>query len=628
MAARYRPCGVILARSTTNPGDLGVPRHLDLADDATAAREGMAWLEKLWARDDVRDALSLASPALCERVGELLAGGPGTARTRDLRRAVLSVAFYMLRWQQRVTPFGLFAGILPAGTGPTAASIGTRHRVTACPDAEWISALADGLDQVPGLRPGLTVVASSLATVRDGRLVVPCFAEPDRRGQAVLPPAREASVRWTRPVQAAVEIAVTAVRVADLTAMIADRFPAAGPDAISVLVDGLIDGGFLITRLHPPMTANDPLSWMITALRDADPGGTPGIAARLKALELVSGQVAASNRCGDPDEGARLRASAAARMRDLASSAGHPLAVDVRLDGHVTLPGAVLEEAALAADVLLRLTTRPFGSPAWADYHARFRDRYGPGAVVGVRDLVADSGLGYPDGYLGTPRQRPLWRMLTHRDAALLAMIQQAVLAGNAEIRLTDADVTALTYGDQAGIVPPQRAEIGVSLHARSAAELDRGDFELRVVAVPRAPTSMAGRFAGLLTDSERRQLAAPFSDGDAMTVQLSFPPRRARAGNLVRVPPLAPVLALGEYPASEAATVSLDELAVTADATQMYLVHRPTGRRVAPVIPHALELTLLTPPLARFIAEVADARTARLGPLDLGAARALPYVC
>lgn len=144
MAARYRPCGVVLARSTTSPGELGIPRHLDLADDAVVAREGMAWLEKLWARDDVRDAITLASPVLCERVSGLLAGGPGPARTRDLRRAVQSVASYMLRWQQRVTPFGLFAGVLPAGTGPASASIGTRHRVTARADAGWISALAEG----------------------------------------------------------------------------------------------------------------------------------------------------------------------------------------------------------------------------------------------------------------------------------------------------------------------------------------------------------------------------------------------------------------------------------------------------------------------------------------------------
>jgi thiopeptide-type bacteriocin biosynthesis protein len=630
MAARYRHCGIVLARSTTDPGDLDIPRYLDPADDDGILGEGRAWLEKLWARDDARDALTLASPALCERVSGLLAGDPGQAAIQDLRRAVLSVASYMLRWQGRVTPFGLFAGILPVTTGPAVAAIGTRHRAVARADCEWVAALTAGLGQVPGLRPALEVIASNLAFVRDGRLVLPRPAGPGTPGTTAVPvPAREASVRWTPPVQAAIEIAATAVRVADLTARLASRFRTAGRDAVSTLVNGLIDGGFLITSLDPPMTAGDPLACVTAALREADAAGAAGLAPRLHALEQVSGQILVSSRCGDPEESARLRGAVAARMRALAPAPRHPLAVDVRLDGHVTLPEAVLDEAATAAGVLLRLTTRPFGSPAWLDYHARFRERYGPGAVISVRDLIADSGLGFPDGYLGTPRQRPLWRMLTDRDAAFLALIQQAALAGSEEIRLTDADIQALTSGDETAVVAPQRAEIGVSLHARSATAIDRGDFEIRVVAVPRAPTSMAGRFAHLLTAAERDQLAATFQAGDgSLAVQLSFPPRRPRAANVARVPPLAAdVIALGEHPAGGTATVSVDDLAVTADATQMYLVHQPDGRRVVPVIPHALELTVLTPPLARFIAEVADARTARLGPLDLGAARALPYV-
>ena len=627
MAARYRPCGIVLLRSNTDPGDLDIPRHLDLSDDDAVAAEGRAWLEKLWARGDVRGALAVASPALCERVAELLAANSGSARPQDLRRVIRSVASYLLRWHRRVTPFGLFAGVLPVTIGPAAARIGTRHRVVTRADAEWVAALTARLGKLPGLRPSLTVVASNLSFVRDGRLVTGLDAGP--AGSGIAGPAREASVRWTPPVQAATEIANAPVLVADLAAQLAARFPSAGQSAISHLVDGLIDGSFLVTSLDPPATADDPLAWVIAALSWARASGTAAVSPWLHALEQVSAQIATCNHCGAPKEATRAREAVAAQMRALAPTARHLLAIDVRLDGNVTVPSAVLDEAAAAADVLLRLTTRPFGSPAWLDYHARFLLRHGPGTAVAVRDLVADSGLGYPDGYIGTPRQRPLWRMLTDRDAVLLGLIQQAALTSSKEIRLTEADITALTICDQATIVPPQRAEIGVSLHASSPAALDRGDFELRVVAVPRAPTSMAGRFAHLLTSAELDQLAATFQDDDAtMAVQLSFQPGRLRARNVVRVPPIAPsVLPLGEHPPHDAATVSLDDLAVAADATQMYLVHRPTGRRVVPVIPHALELTLLTPPLVRFIAEVASARTAALGPFDHGAARVLPYI-
>jgi lantibiotic biosynthesis protein len=97
MTVRYQHHGVALARSTTDPGDLGIPRDLDPADDAAVLGEGRAWLEKLWSRDDVRDALALASPALHGKVTELLAAAPGPGRSREHRSAVLSVAAYMMR---------------------------------------------------------------------------------------------------------------------------------------------------------------------------------------------------------------------------------------------------------------------------------------------------------------------------------------------------------------------------------------------------------------------------------------------------------------------------------------------------------------------------------------------------
>ena len=138
-----------------------------------------------------------------------------------------------------------------------------------------------------------------------------------------------------------------------------------------------------------------------------------------------------------------------------------------------------------------------------------------------------------------------------------------------------------------------------------------------------RSPTS-------LLSESERDALAGTWSaepGEDVLTVQLSFPPRLPQSGNVVRIAPLvSDLLPLGEHPASGNA-IRIDDLAVTADAVQMYLVHLPTGRRVTAFIPHALDLPRHTPPLARFIAEVAEARSAAFGPFDLGATRVLPYV-
>ncbi|CAL9577257.1 hypothetical protein SUDANB95_04921 [Actinosynnema sp. ALI-1.44] len=632
VSTRYRHTGLVLVRATTDPGDLDPPTHLDLFDPVAVQQEGRAWLAKVWARQEVHEALQLASPALSARIDQLLDEGAGPRPVKELRRAIASVASYLLRWQRRATPFGLFAGVTAAAIGPATGEVGDEHRAVLRADAEWTTTLVDRLERHPGLRPRLTVVADSARIVRDGRVIVHRRAEV---GASTPGPLRESSVRLNRPVQFALTAAASPIRFDALAAEMTARFPSASLDKIHTLLHGLVDAGVLITSLRPPMTTIDALSHLVHTLRATGGEDLPDVAGLLRELDGVRACLARHNSATDGERAVQIRSPLAVKMTDLVPSAGHVFAADVRLDARIAVPEQVLAEAAVAAGVLLRVSTQPFGSAAWLDYHARFRAHYGPGALVPVRELVADSGLGYPAGYLGAPRARPAWRMLTERDAALMALIQQATVDGAEEIALTDADIEALTVGEHADVVAPQRIELGVAVCASSTRALDRGDFQLRVTAAPRTPTSMAPRFAYLLEDADRARLASTYSTGaetaaqdGTITVQLSFPPRRPHNENVVRVPPLLPnVIPISEHPDPRLRVVSVDDLAVTADADQMYLVQRSTGRRVIPRIPHALDTTVQSPPLVRFLAEVADARNAVFRGFDLGAARTLPYV-
>ena len=621
----YQHTGLVLVRTTTDPGDLEPP-SFNLSDPAALGYEGRAWLAKMWARADLREALHVASPTLSVRIDQLLNADADSAAVTSLRRAISSTASYVLRWQRRVVPFGLFAGVTTAAIGPAAATVGTGHRVLVRVDAEWLTTLIDRIERHPSLRPRLTVITNNDGFVRDGRWIVAGRCELGARTPG---PLQEISVRHTRPVRVALaEAATTPIRFGMLTERLISRFPTASPEKILTFLTGLIDQGSLITSLRPPTTAADPLKHVIGALRAADAERLPDLAALLRQLDDINDQLARHNAGMESQVAAALRASAVVQMTTLAPGTGPVLAVDVRPDAQITIPEQVLHEAERAASVLLRLSTTPFGTAAWLDYHARFRARYGPGALVPVRELVADSGLGYPSGYLGAPRARPAWRMLTERDAALLAMIQQSVFDGTDEIELTDADIDALTVGEHADVVPPQRVELGVTVHAVSAEALDAGEFRLQVTAAPRAHTSMAGRFTPLLGDVDRRRLAASYGSdsADTVAVQLSFRPRRPHNENVVRVPQMLPdLVSLAEHP--DSTVIRMEDLAVTADAAQMYLVQRSTGRRVIPRIPHALDTRAQTPPLARFLAEVADARSAVFGPFDPGAARTLPYI-
>ncbi|VVJ22645.1 Lanthionine biosynthesis protein LanB [Amycolatopsis camponoti] len=642
VSPRYQHAGILLARVTTDPGDLDPPTQLNPADAAAVEQEGRAWLAKVWARPEVRDAVALASPVLGARVDRIVSDGAIGGTVKELRRAVVSVASYLLRWQRRSTPFGLFAGVGIVDIGPARSAVGTRHRAVARVDGDWLTALIDRLERHPALRRRLTVVVDDARIVRDERVIVHRRAGV---GAATPGPLRESSVRLTRPVRFALAAAGAPTRFDTLADRMTGEFPSASPGKIDALLHGLVNAGALITSLRPPMTSVDTVSHLIDALRAAEADTLDDVAAVLRDLDALNVDLARHNRVEDPDQVRDIRVAIAIRMRALVPDARDVLAVDVRLDAAITLPARVLYEATQAATVLLQTTTQPFGTAAWLDYQARFLARYGPGALVPVRDLIAESGLGYPAGYLGAPRARPAWRALTDRDAALLALIQQATLSGAQEIELTDSDVEALTVGEHADTNPPQRIELGVAVHATSTAAIDRGEFQLQVMAAPRAYTSMAGRFADLLDDVDQARLVATYSAPQSpshqdvpataamnvVAVQLSFPPRRPHNENVARVPPqLDNVVSLSEHPdpmRPDLTAIGVDDLAVTADAEQLYLVQLSTGRRVVPRIPHALDTSVQSPPLARFLAEVADARSAVFRGFDLGAARVLPYV-
>ncbi|MGH3938719.1 MAG: lantibiotic dehydratase, partial [Pseudonocardiaceae bacterium] len=318
VSPRYQHTGLVLARVTTDPGDLDPPTHLNPADPAAVEQEGRAWLAKVWARPEVRDALALASPVLGARLDQIRGDGTAPHTAKELRRAVVSVASYMLRWQRRATPFGLFTGVGAVGVGPTMADVGTRHRAAARVDGEWLTTLIDRLERHPDLRPRLTVVVDDARIVRDGRVIVHRRAEV---GASTPGPLRESSVRLIRPVRFVLAAAGSPIRFDTLADQMTAEFPSASPGKIDALLHGLLDAGVLITSLRPPMTSVDALSHLIGALRAARADTIGDVAVHLHDLDAISADLARHNHTSDPDLAREIRAAVAARMSALVPGA-------------------------------------------------------------------------------------------------------------------------------------------------------------------------------------------------------------------------------------------------------------------------------------------------------------------
>ncbi|MFE2097905.1 lantibiotic dehydratase [Streptomyces sp. NPDC059468] len=615
--ADYQWQGAAMLRATTNPGQADVPRALDL-DDVSVTR---TWLNRIWQRKRVRSVLELASPVLSDAITAVVQGRQ--TDPRHVRRTALSTVSYLLRWQHRPTPLGLFAGTAPVSVGPRA-SVRWRDkpRATVRPDAEWVTDVVLRLQRSPELLKRLPLVANNAARIRGDRLVAP---GPPADGYALLLAPVEVSVRNARPVAAAMDPAQAPISYGDLHAHLHASFPQATAEKIDALLTSLVEQQFLITSLWAPMTTVDAFTHLCRELERHQADSVPDVRDLVHALYAVREDVSSlqPTLC---DTGV---STVAARMRALTSVTPTPLLIDTALDCEVQLPQTVIAEVQAAVTALYRTTPQPYGYLHWRDYHRRFRARYGVGALVPVMDLVSDSGLGLPAGYVGSERGAAP-KLLTDRDEVLLALVQQVLLDGRDELRLTDAMIAALEKaagGDERLFVP--RVEAAFEVHAPSTTALASGSFDVLLTSVPRPGSSMAGRFAHVLPPEQQDALADTYPGSpDVVTAQLVFPPRRRRNENVTRTLQLLPnLIELSGHREADETTIQLTDVAVTADSRTFHLLQLSTGHRIDVRVLHALEGGAQTPPLARFLAEVATARYAAYKPFDFGAGARLPFL-
>ncbi|MEU4028080.1 lantibiotic dehydratase [Streptomyces anulatus] len=585
----------------------------------------MAWLRAVLDIADVDEGLRQASPVLADQARALCESAQ--PRRRELRRAVLSVARYLLRAGHRPTPFGLFAGVTTAEFGARVqASWGGEPVAVVRAGAAWLADVITRLENCPELLSRLTAMANSTMTVRGDRLIVPYQPHLTSKGMGAV----EVSLAHTVPVSTVLAATQAPARIGDVKAKLLADFPEAGPEHVHALVKELVERRALITCLHAPSTETDALGHLLDQLAAADADRVKPVADLAESLREIHASLRrASTR---PLAQARAeRVSVTEKMRALMPGRKHPLAVDLRMTGtDLMLPPEVAREAERAALVLARLSAAPFGTAEWKAHHMRFYERFGIGSMVPLKDVVADSGIGFPDGYPGTvPAER---RPVSERDEALVRLAQAAVLDGRDEVLLDESVIADLVQGKEPVRLPPH-LELAARVHADSAEGLEHGHFQLEVVSVSRGAGVGMGRFLDTLPERERDLIAAeladlPTPDSNTVAAQLSFPPLVAETAHVARSPQILPhVISLDEFRSPSDNVLTADDLAVGCDGRRMYLAAPGQGRRVEAVGMHALSLHTHTPPLARYLIELSRAQCATVTLFDWGAARTMPFL-
>ncbi|GGP45208.1 lantibiotic dehydratase [Saccharothrix coeruleofusca] len=574
------------------------------------------WLEQMWSRPDLADAVRQASPSLGEGVDAIRAGH--IVSDRQIRSATLSTARYLLRSIGRPTPFGLFAGVAPAVLARTVnATWGEDHRGVARANTGWLADIITHLERCPELLERLDVVVTDLAVRRGGRLEVP--QGPNR-----------VTIRYTGAVAAVDERAATPVRFGALIDTLAEDFTTERSRVRNTLTE-LVRQGYLLTSLRAPFTVTDPFAHLMDRLREVNAASIADIASLVRDLNAVLAELRRHNqRVTSQVEQSRIRAAVTRWMRNLSPEGRTPLAVDLLLDCAVALPHRVAKEMGWAASALLRLTRQPTGETVWRGYHAAFVDKYGTGTLVRLATVLdPDAGLGYPAGYRGSVLPTPTPE-ISERDERLLALAWQALADGTREIVLTDemiGELTGETFDER--YIPPH-VELSARVHAVSTQALERGEF-LLTVAPARSAGTLTSRFTPTATGTGLAQAyrALPAATDGALRTQMSFGPLYPHAENVCRVPAyLDHILPLGEHRQPGGANVlTTDDLAITATGDRLHLVSISRRQVVEPQVFHALALDKQPPPLARFLAHLPRAFSAAWYQFDWGPHLRLPFL-
>jgi thiopeptide-type bacteriocin biosynthesis protein len=624
----YRAIDALLLRASPATFTLELLPWPNLTDESSdAVEEWRDWLRAVWAQEYLADAVALASPVLARQVAKICQGG---GDVRQTRRAVRSTVRYLLRLAGRATPFGQFAGIAPGRLGEFALRWGDAHQPVARPSSGWLAAVVADLEWCAPLLRRLTVVVNTPLVYRDDKLICP-LRQRDRDGDDE-PVLIDVTVRMTKAVQTALGHAHTPVLVAHLVAKLHADSPNSPVAVIEAMVRELVAAGVLRTSLSSPTVGVEPLDHVIAQIEVTGAEEMPEVAARLHALRAIRDGLRRHNEERSAASRRKQRVVLGAQIGQVRDPVKAPLAVDLRLDVDVSIPADVIREVEAAAAALVRLTPFPQGAPMWAEYHGAFIERYGNHAVVPLLELVnPDTGLGFPASYRGSARTVRA-DGLSARDQRLFVLAQKAALCGHAEVALTEASLTSLA-GDSAPRQIPPHLELLAEIHSVDQEALRRGAFAIRVVGTGRAAGASIGRFIRLLRDPAREHFQNAFAElttmsAGALLAQVSSPALRAESDNLAHTPRLlAHSIPVAAYHEAEPAVVSLDDLAISGDASGLVLFSLARQRAVEPVVFHSVEYRYHSHPLARFLCEITTARAAVCLPFSWGAASDLPFL-
>ena len=537
---------------------------------------------------------------------------------------------YVTRMSSRPTPYGLFAGVQLAKWGAHTqiglAPEGPRTRTR--PDMEWLCGLVLKLESRPEIRRQLRFIAARNVLVDAGRAILHSQAPT----AVITVPDTRVSIRASRTVMKALESAQTWVSYSELLDGLL-AMPGATQVKVERMISELWEQTFLLTELRPPMTLPNPARYVADRL-----AAISGAEQEHRLLEELLDAMSAWDHTPleqAPAAYKRLLDLMRVRKPSISVESKHFVEVDMahRLRAN-QISAAVAADAAIAAELLLRLTPSPKGLAHIAAYRHAFEQRYGADCEVPLLELLD------PDTGLGSPYQQPVGyhSVQPHSDAqrqcALREVAIDAVRHRRRCIQLDDTLLKTLETWSPDPATAPTSLDIPVFVIAATPGAIDAGNF--RIVVGPNAGAVFAGqslgRFAELLGSDATTALqnivaAEQAHEPQTLSAELSYLPHSLRSANVTIRPLVCDYeIVCGTTPAVMDRAIPLDELRVGVRHGRFRI---RWSKHDADVLVHTRHMlnSSRAPTVCRFLSDVRQDGLPQLSPFHWGGASDFPYL-
>jgi thiopeptide-type bacteriocin biosynthesis protein len=557
---------------------------------ATAKRALRAYLRRMIARPEVREAIFLASPSLEESL-RFWEEAPEGARGQKVERALVR---YFSRMASRATPFGLFAATsLGTLADQTKLDIAPQEEVRRHSrfDMDYVSALAEAVAQDAEVRHCLSFRPNS-SLYRTGRRIRYVEWEMDGATRSY----HLVGAPLTEYLALALESATSGARPHELAEALVRVYEDVTPAEAAAFVDELITNQVLVPDLAPAVTGGEPVDDLIGQLARLHAG--QAVARGLEKANRTLREMETRGGFHAPSEYHAL-AQALAPM-PVQPKIQHMVQVDLYRPARAALGPSVVAELASAVRLLHRISGE--ASESLRRFTEAYQKRYGERELPLCQVLDEDAGIGF-DALWGPaesplladlpfpdpPSQRP-WR---RRDSFLLRRLGRALAPGEPEIALSPADVDRLAtlHERDAGEVPPLPDSIAImaTLSARSPRALEAGQFRIWLNGGLSAPGSaLLGRFchgdARLCAHVEAHLRAEEALRPDTIYAEVTHLPE-GRVGNVILRPTLRryelPYLGRSGAPAEQ--QIPLTDLWVSICEGRIVLRSRRLQREIIP---------------------------------------------